>query len=111
VHGLLSLQTRGTCVHVPVAPVQPSFVQALLSLQFFGACTHRVPAALHESVVHKSLSAQSTGPPTQAPPAQLSCFVHSLPSSQVAVFGVPMHKPVASSQESLVQTLSSSQFG
>jgi hypothetical protein len=70
-----------------------------------------VPAALQASVVHALLSSQSTGPGTQAPPAHESPTVQELPSLQLAVFGVPMHRPLPALHVSVVQTLPSSQFG
>jgi hypothetical protein len=70
--------------------------------------THPV-AGLHESSVHGLLSLQTTGAPAwQVPPPQASPAVQALPSSQDAVLLVNT-QPVAGSQVSVVQTLSSLQ--
>src|SRR5262249_18941489 len=125
-----------TCLQ-PVAGSQESVVQGLLSLQLSGgsaaqgprvdvwlgghalpsshapgtfACWHPV-AGLHESAVQTLPSSQlSAGPPTQTPPAHVSCVVHALPSSHVAVLLVCV-QPVAGLQASFVQGLLSLQFG
>src|SRR5207247_7248071 len=61
--------------------------------------------------VHWSRAAQLTGwPPTQPPATQVSFVVQALPSSQETVLGV-WTQPDAELQESLVQTLLSSQLG
>jgi hypothetical protein len=69
---------------VPVAGSQVSMVQILLSLQI-------------------------TPVPAHVPAAQVSPDVHGLPSSQDAVLLLCIHVPLASSQESSVQTFPSSQ--
>ena len=104
VHALPSLQTRGVFRHTPVGLTQLSLVQALESSQLFWTCRQVLPAALQESVVQRLLSSQFTGPGVHAPPAQVSPLVHSLPSLQLAILGVPMQRPVSMSQASLVQT-------
>src|SRR5439155_24612025 len=95
--------------HVP--PEQVSLVvQALPSSHgtVLGACTQPV-AGSHESVVHTFPSSQlRAGPPVHRPLEQVSPVVHALPSSQARVFAACTH-PTAGSQESVVQTLPSSQ--
>ena len=99
------------CTH-PVAGSHESLVQTLPSSQarVFAACTHPT-AGSHESVVQALPSSQASGgPPWHAPSAHVSCAVQGFPSSHAAVLGAMVQSPVAGSQESVVQTLPSSQL-
>src|SRR5947208_5203109 len=113
VHILPSSQAAAlaVCTH-PVAGSHESLVQTLPSSQarVFAACTHPT-AGSHESVVQALPSSQASGgPPWHAPSAHVSCAVQGFPSSHAAVLGAMVQSPVAGSQESVVQTLPSSQL-
>jgi hypothetical protein len=108
VHGLLSLHWM---VPVPVhAPPEhlSLFVQALPSSQVTEFGTFRQPsAASHESSVHGLKSSQSVSvPPPQLPLRQISASVQASPSSHAPAAGWNL-QPVAGSQKSDVQVLSS----
>src|SRR3989442_10728276 len=99
----------GPPTHAPPAHVA-AVVQTLASSHgaVFAVCTHPV-AGLHESVVQTFPSSQlRAGPPAHPPAEQVSFVVHALPSSQGRVFAACTH-PTAGAQESVVQTLPSSQ--
>jgi hypothetical protein len=87
----------------PVQPVAPPHEAS-------GVWTQPV-AELHESIVQTLPSLQlAGGPPTQAPLLQVSLAVQALPSLQEAAL-LTFRQPSAWSQESVVQTLPSSQVG
>jgi hypothetical protein len=107
VHGLLSLQTKGTPA-MQVPPEQDSCpLQAFRSPQpllLFGVNTHPV-AGLQVSSVHGLLSLHTRGAPVQVPFPHVSLIVHALLSLHALVLGTP-HWPLPL-QTSLVHTLPS----
>jgi len=113
VQGLPSSQIGGAPpVQLPPLHVSP-VVQALPSLHgaLLFVWTHPIVAGSQESFVQGLPSSQFGGaPPAQIPPLHVSNVVHSLWSSHGMLLFVWTH-PVAGSQESIVQTLVSSQSG
>ena len=111
VHALPSSHTRGTPGwHVPPVHTSPT-VQAFPSEQEFASFVKTQPpvAGSQLSLVQGLLSLQTTpAPDRHAPMAQKSAAVHALPSSQAFALFVKT-QPVAGSQLSVVQPLSSSQ--
>jgi hypothetical protein len=96
---------------LPEAQESPT-VHPLLSLQpaALFECAHP-DAALQESLVQTFPSLQlSAGPPEHEPLEQVSLVVHSSPSLQGTELLTLWH-PLSTWQESVVQSLSSSQLG